>query len=766
MLKYAPMFKGFCLALIYAACLPLAAQLASALPADRLAFANQLARRGLHAEALKEYEAIRNEKTLPRDEVSYRLGEAYRNVGRVQDALVEYANLIKAYPQSRYVDYARLNRALLQTGEMRVKELSALDHAGASDQIRATALYWLGETFEGRKCPKEAAQWYMKAAAISSTNDVARLSRLRAASILSVSGDVSERRQAQAIYLDLAMGQDVHLAEEAMFFAGMMSYREGRYREAAQLFRRLASRFPDSKRAKECAIYAAWANYLDGHWGEVLRIAARLRDEENEDAYYLVAASLRKLERRQDAVDAYSAALAKFPRGRHADAEWFERLMVLAASGDHAAVLDELAKRPDPPAKTADRAWSYGCEAAIAVTNYPRAIEFATLVARQNGDLVQNAVHRLAWLHEKTGDWSHSALAYRVLARKWPQSAVAAQALYQAGIAEIRAGRPEQARADWTKLLSDYPDSSFAREALYSRAMEELRKKEYRAAERSLDELQRRFPQFEKRAEALYWWGVAANGIGDSPEAERHFRAALEAKPSAEFERETRLELAFILQKRGAEREAAEIFADLLGTKAVDRMPPAELAWLSEFMVGIANYNAALAAAKVIESRNIDQDWNQIGAMLVGQAHEGLDETDAAAAAYARALATGARTASGARAALALGRIESSQALFDEAKAHLADAVERANSKELVGVRVRAYTALAANEEARGDGAAALGYHMLVGTLFDDPELVPVSLERAAAILRKQGREKEADELDAERAKRYPKAAKQPEKQL
>ena len=762
MLKYVHMFKGLSLALACAACLPLAAQLASALPADRLAFANQLARRGLYAEALKEYEAIRDIKALPRDEVMYRLGEAYRNVGRKQEALAAYAGMVKEFPQSRYVDYARLNRALLLSGDPRIAELKALDYVGASDQIRATALYWLGETLESQNKPQEAVQWYRKAAGVSSTNDVARLSRLRAAAILSVSQVVSDRREAQGIYLDLSMGDDAHLAEEAMFFAGMMSYREGRHKEAAQLFRRLATRFPDSARAKESAIYAAWSNYLDGRYGEVLQIAARLRDDENEDAYYLVAAALRRLERRQDAVEAYSAALAKFPRGRHADTEWFERLTVLAASGDNAAVLDELAKRPDPPTKTAGRAWSYGCEAAIAVTNYPRAIEFATLVARrQDGELVQNAVHRLAWLYEKTEDWPHSALAYRVLAKNWPESAVAAQALYQAGAAEIRAGRPEQARADWTKLLSTYPDSPFASEALYSRAMEELRKKEYRAAESSLDELQRRFPQFAKRAEALYWWGVAANGIGDIPEAERHFRAALEAKPSAEFERETRLELAFILQKRGVEREAADIFAGLLGSKAVDRMPPAELSWLSEFMSGIANYGAALEAAKVIEARNIDADWNQIGAALVGQAHEGLGETDAASAAYARALSTGAKTASGARAALALGKIESSQALFDEAKTHLADAVERAHSKELLAVRVQAYAALAANEEARGDGPAALGYHMLVGTLFDDPEVVPHALEHAAAILRKQGRGKEADELDAERAKRYPKAEKQ-----
>ncbi len=761
MIKCSPMFKRLCLFLVGAAALSACAQLASALPADRLALANQLSKRGLYAEALKEYEAIRDDKTLPRDEIRFRLGEAYRHVGRAAEALREYAALIAADPQSRYVDYARLNRALLLTGESREKELLALDHAGASDQIRATALYWLGETLEAKKDVTGATRCYLKAAGVSATNDVARLSRLRAASLLSNSSEVADRRHAQGIYLDLAESPDANLAAEAIFFAGMMSYREGRHAEASTLFRRLMRDCPGSVRAKECAIYAAWSNYLGGRYGETLELAVKLRDDGNEDAYYLVGAALRRLERRADAIDAYSRALEKFPRGRHADTEWFERLAVLAVSGEHAAVLDALTKRPDPPEKVADRAWSYGCEAAIAVTNFPRAIEYATLVARQpEGRMVATAVHRLAWLYEKTGDWARAAFAYRTLAKKWPENAIAAQALYQAGVAELRAGRPEQARADWTSLLTKYPDSPFGSEALYARAMEELRNKEFRAAARSLHELQRRFPQHAKRAEAFYWWGVAANGIGDAPEAERHFRAALAARPSAEFEREARLELASVLQKRGADREAAEMFAGLLETKAVARMPPTQLAWLSETMSSLANHAAALAAAKVIEDRGIGADWNQIGAALAGAAHEGLGETDAAIAAYTRALGTGARTASGAKAALALGKLEMDQALFDEAKEHLADAVARAHSQDLIGIRVQAYVALAANEEARGDTAAALGYHMLVGTLFDDPVVVPRALEHAAAILRRQGRVKEADELDAERAKRYPKAEK------
>ena len=109
------------------------------------------------------------------------------------------------------------------------------------------------------------------------------------------------------------------------------------------------------------------------------------------------------------------------------------------------------------------------------------------------------------------------------------------------------------------------------------------------------------------------------------------------------------------------------------------------------------------------------------------------------------------------RAALALGKIETGLGLFDEAKAHLSDAVDKSSTPDLVSLRVQAYAALAANEEDRGDTDAALRYHMLVGTLFDDPQAVPLALARAAEIMRAQGRTKEADDLLAERKKRYPK---------
>ena len=130
-----------------------ASALSSALPADRLAFANQLAKRGLYDDARKEYEALRDNTAVPRDEILFRLGEMYRLLDRKADALKCYEKLLSTLPESRYVDYSRLNRAALLDGPAREKELRELDRSTADKTIRATALYYLGESAEAASRP-------------------------------------------------------------------------------------------------------------------------------------------------------------------------------------------------------------------------------------------------------------------------------------------------------------------------------------------------------------------------------------------------------------------------------------------------------------------------------------------------------------------------------------------------------------------------------------------------------------------------------------
>jgi tetratricopeptide (TPR) repeat protein len=253
---------------------------------------------------------------------------------------------------------------------------------------------------------------------------------------------------------------------------------------------------------------------------------------------------------------------------------------------------------------------------------------------------------------------------------------------------------------------------------------------------------------------------MSAKSANDKPDAEKNFREALKFSPTPEFSREIKLELAFILKSRGENIEAANIFSELMETKAVDRLTPARLAWTAEALLSVSNFTASLKAAEILEKRNSDQTWNQIGAYLVGCAQQSLGHTDAAIAAWERALLTGAKTSSGAMAALKLGEAQIKLGKFSEAHKNLSDAVSRADSTELIGLRVKAYAALAENEETRGDADAALKYHLVVGTLFDDPELVPKSMLAASQIMRAQGKLDEAKKLLEELKTRYPNSVK------
>ncbi|MBO7166128.1 MAG: tetratricopeptide repeat protein [Kiritimatiellae bacterium] len=729
------------------------------LPLDRFAFANQLAERHLYAEALLEYELVKGVKEIPQDELLFRMAEAYRALGRKTQAYKCYSDLLSSNPQSVYADYSRLNRALLGSGETRISDLKALNRQGVSNKIRATVLYYLGEIAQEAKNNKEALEYFNESIKLGGKEKVADLAMFKKGTVLSESSSPQDRRQAMFMYYQLADSNDRRLAQEALFFAAMISYREGNWREASMLFRRLAKDFPRSSRVKDAREFSTWAEYLSGQYSEALTMAAFLRDDGNEDGAYIVAASLRMLERLNDALVAYEYALEKYPRGKYADREWFERLTILSSLKKSQAVLDELAQKPNPPKETKDRAWRLGCEAAIAVTNFPLAVEFAKRVTSiDKSELAPSAMHRLAWLYDEMKMWDQSAETYRALADKWPNDKMAHQALFLAGVNETKVGRSKQARANWTRLLERYPNSAFASDALFFRAMEEVKAKEFRAVITSLRELIKRFPDYKKLSESYYWLGMASKAISDIPEAEINFREALKHDPNPEFAREIKLELAFILKERGKEKESAILLAELLDTKIVDRLTPNRLAWTAEALLTVSNAPLALKAAEILEKRNADATWNQISAHLVGEAQLCLGRKDAAAAAWSRALEAKAQTSAGAMAALRLGVFEMETGKFSKAHEHLSDAVNRASSSEMVAIRLRAYASLAKNEENRGDMDAALKYHMVVGTLFDEPVLVPKSLKAAAQILRAQGKGDESKALLDEMAKRYPNA--------
>ena len=739
-----------------------AAEGSAALAADRLKLADSMLARGMASAAAVEYEALAAEKDVPLADVLYRLGESRRQSGDTARAIAAYERVLKEFPASQIVHRARLGRALLLPEGQRESELLKLDAGGIPDDIRAAALYQLGTISEKKPGgAKEAIARYERLVSAYPKLAHAEYARIRTAALLSAEKDLASHRKALGMYLDLSVSKDPSIAEEALYFAARQSFADARYEEALTLFRRLKEKFPGGKRAADARVSMAWALYCSGrHNDALLALRAETPAKKGEDELYITAASLRMLARNSEAVAAYDEALAAYPAGRYAADEWLERIQTLSSMGDHAAVLKTLADRPDPPASVAERAWWIAGESAQAVTNIPLAVQYMRLCSgKKDGVNAKESTYTLGWLLSKSGAQKDAATVFRSVADRWPDDKLAAQALYAAGDAESKAGDTEAAKRDWTRLLASHPASNFAADALYRRGTEEIRGKEYRQARVTLAEFLKRFPQDRRKAEACYFAAFAAARSDDDAEAERLYRESLAAGPQPDFRRESTLALGTLLKRSGRDAQAAEMFSALVSDGAVDRIAADKLAWVADAMLAAGKPDDALKAAEALRRRNADAAWNQVAEAEIGSARLAKGERDAALEAFRRALSFQARTFYGAQAALEAGKLESAAGRYDAAKKLLSEAVERSQSDELLSVRARAYSALAANEDSRGNGKAAFEYYMIVGSLFEDEALVPPALWRASRLLREQGREKEADDLAAELKKRYPDSA-------
>ena len=737
---------------------------------DRLQLADGLFRRSLFELAAREYAALAETPDVPGlDNVLFRLGECHRRMKRAAEAESAYKRLIEAFPSSPNVSRAYLQRALLlldagggslETAAAFFEKLTAPE---VPPEVRSAALYHLGTALERLNRPAEALARYGQLCKEYAETDYGMYAGLRTAWLLTQTGKPEDRRRAMGIYLELAhKAKDPKVAEEAVYFAAQSALIDTHYEESANLFQMLRTKYPASPRVAESALAAGWANYYAGRYKEASEllglILGNAQHPAREEVLYLKANCLRQLEQRAEAVEVYARQLAAFPEGRLAKQAWYEKLSTLYRDGKYQEVLRVSAQLAQPPEAYADHVYWMNGESAIALQQNDAAVQNCRLLVDKcpKSPFVKDALYRLGWLLQKQEAWESASSWYLQVAARFPDDPLASKALYSSGVCLARLGRGEAALRDWTALLTKYPDSGEVAETLYQKAMEELRAKNARAAGATLDERMRRFPADARKAEVLYWRASVYRQVDDFAEAEKLFRACLAATPSKEFEREAMLELGMILQQVGRKAEAAAFFQKLLDAPIAEKLGVDRLAWLAEFQLEQKQPEAAAQAAKTMIALKPDKGWTQTAWTLLGRIHRSKGERDPAIHAFTEALGTGASTAYGAEAALRLGELLTEAGRFDEADRQLNDAAARAASPELLGLRAHAYAGLARNAEQKGDETAALRYYMSVGILFDDAALVPEALHKAAALLDKVGRAKEAAALREELRARYP----------
>ncbi len=604
------------------------------LPADRLAMADRLFNRGQYEEALKEYKALAGQEGIAADEILFRLAECDRVSGRTAEALKEYVELFTRYPESEHAPRARFLNAMGRTGLERRKLLSELDSDRVDLETRTAALYHLGseasDTEALEKCVK-----------LDPKGKYAPYANLKYGTLLNASEDPKARRKGVEVLLGLAFGGG-ELADEALYLAAIQSYREKKYGEAGSLFRRYRKNHPKGEHFDESRSMSAWCDFLEGRYADA---AATCGQGEADDLAYIRAACAYSTGDNETALRLFRKYLDDYPKGAYrADAE----LPIARIEFDRAVETNDVAKT---------------------IESAKRGFGLSKLAADEL---------RLAWAYEK-------------------------------------AGKPVAAVAEYAQVARNFPGSDEAAEAMYRKAMIDARDDNWSAAELALAEAMSSGKLGKRTAEATYWRGVAAMKLGHEVEGAGFLENAVAAGIGLDESREARLMVADFDHRSGRLEQAKAAYAKLVKEGACERMSAARILAVGR-IVDIED--AEICARALVKSEA--PEWRQAGWGLLGDCEMKRAAYSAAIEAYRKCLAEPAKTESAAAAALALGKLEFRAGEFENADRTLKTAIElnAANAR----VRAEAYVTLAKNAGAKGDWKSAVAYATVVSSLFDDVE--------------------------------------------
>lgn len=738
---------------------------------ERIQLADSLFERGMADLALKEYLALLREvpDRIDQPRLFFQAAECYRQSGQDEVALGYYRRVAGQNPET-----PSAARSLYRMGEIALaagNSAEAIGHFQAAAEARAApgnlaAAARLMQARALRKAGREAEAEALFLSILDQHPDseLASDAALEAGDLMRKAGG---RTAAEAeLYRRLILLREGEPAgHEARWRLADLAFREKRYADAADACEILLRSAPESPQARAARLVAAWSFLQTGRWAESARLAETAVGESepapSAEWLYVLANSRRQLKDSAKALEAYDRLLASGATGPFAGAAAYESALVAFHAGDAAdAIRRATGWKPDPELR-GEVDWLLA-EAYSATGRTDEAVQHyrALMEARPPDRRAPEAAYRLGRILQSRKAWLEAAAAFRTAAGAGGGEDLTARARHSAAFCLAEAGRNDEALAEWARLLQDFPKHPIAEDAQFRKALSEVAADQPDTARESLRGFLEAWPESRYAADARFWRGVLFEKAGRDADAEREYRAGLEAGPGEDLRDRLRLRLAGVLQRLQRVDEAADLYQGLLASPVAPEIQPAILAWLARCQLERNRPAEADAAARrLIETRTGDATaWQILGWYLVGRVHALRGEGEKALAAYEQVAASTVPGREPVEALVWAGDLYLEAGRTDQARARYERAVERSTAANLGDLRVRALFGLGRVSQAAEAWEDAVRYYQSVALLFDDPVFSPRALRLAADGLKKLGREEEARRTLQELSERYPQA--------
>lgn len=729
-----------------------------------LVAANGFYRRKIYDMAVYEYEKflIAEPNAPGRDGALFRLGESHRFLGNEQAARDAYQRLLNETREGEFAGSAayRLGEIFYTEGNyVGAADLFAKAETNAtSPEVKLSAIFFQANALDKLNRRPAAAKKFGELANAEGNNPYRDSALFYLAE---ESARTGRKPAAFEAYRKLSENAEKpEMKAEAMVKAAALAAELGREDQAKELFDRALSMPAIGDWSGVAKLGVLRLAYEAGRYKEVVNAAEKGLGDLPRDAVpeglLIVANARRQLGQTAKALELYDRIMREHAGSDAASQAQFQRLVCLEAtgSGDLARQLDEfLAVSTDPREKA--QATLLKAEMLFKAGNYAGSAPlYAAVLKSPLPDRLRNqARYKLGWCQLQLGQTIDAAQTFTLFIDQNPKSELLAAALTQRAMAMQQGKVYDGALKDFDRVIRDFPKAKEREVALQQKALIFGQQEKYDEMTKVFAQLLAEYPKSRAAAQAEYWIGWQAFEKKDYPTAVGHLKKARELDAKAFADRATLriLLAAYYAQDRDA------VAAEVANAK-IETLPADVLVWLGTKYFEEGDYKKAEEFLGPVAARGAGST-SPDALLALSRARLAQEKFAAAREPIQQYLAAARDPLSRARGLLASAEVSLGTGNYEDAN----KLVEEAMLLQPEG-RYNGEARLLAGEVLmqRGDYDGAARAFATIAVLYDDPELTPRALTRAAAAYRKSGNSLEAEKALAERKARYPDAAAKP----
>ena len=492
----------------------------------------------------------------------YWLGLSYLKAKRAAEARAAFEAAIKAGPNGDRADDALLGRADALYAQDQKEEAArayqefAAKHPGHDETPRA--LYAAAVALHGAG----------KYDASDAAGDLFLAHPKAAASAPSAGSGAA---------LSLPKGQA--LVPRVLFTSGENRFLQKKYKEAAERYGELISKYGNSSDVPAARFRLAWVRYFDKAYdASIAEAGEALKAGDSPfkaDAQYLVGACYFEKGDYARALAALDRYLQDAPAGRYRGDAALKAALALARlkRGDEAAARLTEFLRADKGSDLRPRAQYELAELLRAAGKADEAAEsYAAVAKKTDHDLVPYALYGLGTCRFEKGAWAEAADAFGQIPRTYGASDLVPQALYQQGLALQKAGNFGEARAAFEALTAKFPKHDLAVSAYLGLGVCLQKEKKFAEAAEAFRSLAAGTKDRKLREQALYELAWSLQEAGKQPEALKAYEDLAKAFPKGALAADAYFQMAEARYAQKKYPEATDFYEKALGAAADDRL--------------------------------------------------------------------------------------------------------------------------------------------------------------------------------------------------